>query len=249
MDLISLVSSEWRKLRSLPTMRWLLVAMMIGSVIATILGFMLSDLRHVAPNHGQPLGEALHTVGFASVLVMVAAIIGFAGEFRFGQADQTFLSTPRRGRVVAAKTMIYSFLGAIFGVLNAAVVLGTAWVWLTVKGYGLPMHQSTLWLTLLGGVASAVLYAAFGVAVGAALRNQIFGIVLVIVVQEALEAALFAASSSVGRWTASEAGDALRNFPEHGLLSMGAGAATLAAWAAGIGIIGYVRTRRQDITT
>jgi ABC-2 type transport system permease protein len=249
MALMRLVSSEWRKFRAVPTMWWLLLAMMAASVVATVLAFMLNDIRKVTPNQGHALGEALHTVGFASVLVMVAAIIGCAGEFRFGQADQTFLSTPKRGRVVAAKSVVYAFLGAIFGVLNASIVLGTAWIWLTIKGYGLPMHQSVLWLTLGGGVASAVLYAVFGIAVGAALRSQVLGIVLVLAVQQVLEASLFAASSSVGRWTASEAGDALRDFPQQGLLTMGTGAAILAAWAAGILSIGYIRTKRGDITT
>lgn len=249
MTMVRLVSSEWRKVRAIPTMWWLLLAMLVATAVGTVLAFMLNEIRDVPPNVGDGLGEGLHTVGFASVLVMVAAIIGMAGEFRFGQADQTFLSTPKRGRVVAAKSLVYGLLGAIFGGLNAAVALATAWTWLNIKGYGLPMHQSTLWLTLGGGIASAVLSAVFGIAVGAALRNQVIGIVLVLAVQQVLEGSLFAASSSVGRWTASESAAALRNLPQEGLLSMGAGAAALGAWAAGLLLLGYLRTKRGDITT
>jgi ABC-2 type transport system permease protein len=245
---LRLVQGEWRKMSSIPTMWWLLGGTVLLSAAGCLLGLISADMSDLAPNTGQGLKEGLHSVGAGSQLAEIAAIIGMAGEFRFGQANQTFLSEPRRSRVVVTKLAIYAVLGALFGILTSAAALGTSWIWLTAKGFGLPLRQDTLWLTLGGAVISAVLFAMLGVAVGAAMRNQVLAIVTVLAVQVIVETALFAASRSVGRFLPGEAGDALRRLPANGLLSPGMAAVALGCWVVGILVIGIVRTNRSDVT-
>ena len=246
--MFAIIVSEYRKARTTPTMAWLLAATIVVAAGGAILGFVAADLRDLVPNTGKGLRTGLHIVGLSSTIAEVAGIIGMAGEFRFGLADQTFLSTPRRGKVVAAKAVVYGLLGTGFGVVNAVVALATAWIWLTAKGDGLPFGQSLLWSILGGGVASAALFAILGVGIGALLRNQVVTIVAVLVVQTAVEPAILGASTGVGRLMPSIAAEGLRRFPDGDLLSMGPAAAVLAAWCAVALAAGFVRMRRADVT-
>ena len=242
-----IIVSEWRKLRSTPTMWWLLAATIVVAIGGAILGFVAADLRDLAPGTGEGLQTGLHIVGLSSTLAEVAGIIGMAGEFRFGQAEQTFLSTPRRSRVVVAKSVVYGLLGAVFGILNSALALATAWIWLTAKGVGLSLGQSLLWSILGGGVASAALFALLGVGIGALLRNQVVTIIAVLVIQTVIEPAILGASSGVGRFLPSVAAEGLRRFPAADLLSAVPAAAVLATWCAVVLTVGLLRTRRADI--
>ena len=243
-----IITSEWRKLRSTPTMWWLLAGAVLLCAVGAVGGLMVADVGKQPLNTGEGLRAALHAVGAGAVLAEVAGIIGMAGEFRFGQADQTFLSEPRRGRVLTAKVVVFTAVGLAFGVVSAAATLGASWVWLTVKGAGLPFGQPIIWSNLGGGVASAALDALLGVAVGAVLRNQVVAIVTVLAVQAGVESAVFQASTSVGRWLPARAGEALRQLPTEGLLSWQMGAIVLSAWVAGLLIAGATRTLRTDIT-
>lgn len=244
-----LIRSEFRKVRTIPTMWWLLLGVVVLISVGTMLGFVVADLQDLVLNEGEGLKWGLHTAGIGSTLAEIAAIIGMAGEFRFGQATQTFLSEPRRARVVVSKIVVYGLTGLAFGLAAAAVALATAWIWLTGKGIGLPFDQDLLWQILASGIASAGLFALLGVAVGAALRNQVTAIVTVLAVQLFLETSIFQASKDAGRWLPGLAGNALRRFPDEGLLAPATAALTLALWIAGILAIGFARTLRRDITT
>jgi ABC-2 type transport system permease protein len=243
-----IIVAEWRKLRSIPTMWWLLGGTILLSGVGAVGGLMVSNLGNRQLNSGEGLQTALHAVGAGSILVEIAGIIGMAGEFRFGQADQTFLSEPRRGRVVAAKCVVFTLVGLAFGLTSALVTFGGTWLSLTVRGIGLPMHQSIIWSTLSGGVASAVLMALFGVAVGALLRNQVVAIVTVLAIQAGVETTITQASTSVGRWLPGRAGEAIRQLPAKGLLSWQVAAVVLICWVAALMIAGAYRTLRNDIT-
>jgi len=246
-DMARIIRSEWRKIRSIPTMWWLLMGTVLLSAVGAMGGLMVSDLSSRELNSGVGLQNALHAVGAGSILAEIAAIIGMAGEFRFGQADQTFLSSPRRQRVVNAKVVTFLLVGLAFGIVSAAVTLGGSWLWLTIKGIGLPLQQQVIWSTLAGGVASAVLYALFGIGVAAVLRNQVVAIVAVLAIQAGVETTVFQASSSVGRWLPGRAGEALRQLPAEGLLSWQVGALVLTAWVVALLIAGTWRTLRRDI--
>lgn len=243
-----IITSEWRKLRSTPTMWWLLAGAVLLCAAGAVGGLMVADIGNRPLNTGEGLQTALHAVGAGAILAEVAGIIGMAGEFRFGQADQTFLSEPRRGRVLAAKVVVFTAVGLAFGVVSAAATLGASWIWLTIRGVGLSFGQSVIWSSLGGGVASAALSVLFGVAVGAVLRNQVVAIVTVLAVQAGVEGAVFQASRSVGRWLPGRASEALRQLPTDGLLSWRMGAIVLAAWVAGLLAAGAMRTLRSDVT-
>ena len=119
------------------------------------------------------LGSAgnLHNViggsGLASVMVLVLGILAMAGEFRHGTVTGTFLATPDRGRVVAAKLAAYALAGVGLALATALAGLAVALPWLAVKGAGIDLVDPEVGRALAGTLLAGALYGTAGVAVGA----------------------------------------------------------------------------------
>ena len=86
-----------------------------------------------------------------------------------------------------------------------------------------------------------------GVAVGTLIRNQVGAIVALVAYAFLVDAVLFAAVPSVGRYLPGKAGDALAGRPVEHLLAPGAGAAVLVAWTLAFVAAATVRDERSDV--
>ena len=86
-----------------------------------------------------------------------------------------------------------------------------------------------------------------GVAVGTLIRNQAGAIVALAAYALLVDAVLFAAVPSVGRYLPGKAGDALAGRPDELLLAPGLGAAVLIAWALAFLAAATVRNDRSDV--
>jgi ABC-2 type transport system permease protein len=244
-----LVRAEARKVLATPTIWWLLLGTIAIGIAGTIAPLVVTDKDAANLPSDRTLQEAMHGAAAGVILVVVAGIVGMAGEWRFGQASQTFLTTPRRRRIVGAKTVAYMVVGALFGIVAAAACTATAWIWYRANDVTLPLERSAVWLTLLGCVAVAVLFGALGVAIGAITRNQVLAIVGAMGWLVVVEPILFAASKPVFRWLPGMASISLRRQPADGLLSPGAAAAVLVAVVAVALVFGAGLVERDDVTS
>ena len=86
-----------------------------------------------------------------------------------------------------------------------------------------------------------------GVGVGTLIRNQAGAIVALAAYALLVDAVLFAAVPSVGRYLPGKAGDALAGRPDELLLAPGVGAAMLIAWALSFLAAATVRNDRSDV--
>jgi hypothetical protein len=182
------------------------------------------------------------------VLVLVAGILGMAGEWRFGQINQTFLTTPRRWQAVAVKGIVYLGIGAVYGIAAAVAATATAWGWYRTKDLTLPFERSAVWLTLLGCVAVAALFGVLGVAVGAIVRRPVPAIVGALAWTVLVEPALFAAAPTAFRWLPGIASLSLRRQPAEHLLSAGYAAIVLLAVIVAALVAGLRMVERDDVT-
>jgi ABC-2 type transport system permease protein len=124
-----LIAGELRKLLTTRQWLWLLLASLTITVLYAILDIAFAD----APDTftlplSTPQGQrTLLAVGGAGApLAAVLGAIGLTGEFRHRTATATFLATPRRGRVVAAKLATYALAGAGYGLAGIAVTIAIA---------------------------------------------------------------------------------------------------------------------------
>jgi ABC-2 type transport system permease protein len=243
-----LLHAELRKARATSVVWWLLLAAAGLGAVSTYLTIALGDAEGAALLTDSSLREAMHGASIGSILVAVAGIIGMAGEWRFGQASQTFLTTAQRWRVVRVKAIVYAGIGLLYGSVASAAATATAWGAYRGEGVALPLERSAVWLTLLGVITAAGLLALLGIAIGAVVRNQVIAIVATLAWFFLLEPLVYSASLSVARWLPGLASAALARMPEDGNLSPGQAAVVLAGIVA-IGLAMGIRlTEREDVS-
>jgi ABC-2 type transport system permease protein len=188
-------------------------------------------------------------VTLLSGAALLLGILGMAGEFRHQTVTQTFLVTPDRGRVVAAKLVAYPLAGIALALVIVTFTATLATAWLAAKGITPSLLDARLGRVLLGAVLAAGLCGLVGVGVAALVRNQVaalVGVVVWVLLVEGLLMSLLHAPS-MARWLPSTAAAALTN-PGGGQLSRVAGSLLLAGYALALALVGTRLVVRRDIT-
>jgi hypothetical protein len=192
-------------------------------------------------------------VGAPATLLSGAAlllgILGMTGEFRHHTITQTFLTTPDRGRVVAAKLTAYALVGFAVAILGLAVTTAIAVPWMSAKGLSVSLFDGGLGRVLVGTLLAAGLSGLVGVGVGALIRNQVAAVVSVLVWVLVVEGLLvnLVNTPGLGKWLPSAAAAALTN-PSGGHLSSWAGGLLFAAYGLGFAVVGTRLVMRRDVT-
>ena len=189
-------------------------------------------------------------VTLLSGAALLLGILGMAGEFRHQTVTQTFLVTPDRGRVVAAKLVAYPLAGIALAVTNLAFTAAVATGWLAAKGITPSLLDARLGRVLLGAVLAAGLCGLVGVGVAALVRNQVaalVGVAVWVLLVEGLLMSLLHTPSSLAKWLPSAAAAALTNPGGAGLYRL-AGALLLTGYALALALIGTRLVVRRDIT-
>jgi ABC-2 type transport system permease protein len=242
--MIALIRSEIAKVTSVRAPRWVLLAQ-VALLAAAASGAVVSGIssRRLATPDGLRL--LMEHGGIVAIMSLAVGITLSAGEFRQGTVVDTYLTEPRRERVVVAKLAAGGITGLVTGVTVAAATLGIAAAWCSAKGVAL--DWAVAWRSVVGITLWQALYTVIGVALGAMIRAQTAAVVTAVVWLFVAETALAQLLSSVGRWLPATAARALGNGPETGLLSQLGGGLVLAAWTAAAGVGAIVLTRRRDL--
>lgn len=185
----ALIRAEIRKLLS--TRVWLFL--LLGSTLLGALFSILTLSFAGEPNSGLPARDdpaiqptVFNPAGSAVVFAVILSIIGITQEFRHRTATPTFLTTPSRGRVVAAKLVVYLVAGLGYAAATAVVLLAIGVPWLRSSGAQVSLAGET-GKVLVGGIVATGLYALIGVGVGALVRSQVGAVVGVLVYLFVLE--------------------------------------------------------------
>ena len=188
-------------------------------------------------------------VTLLSGAALLLGILGMAGEFRHQTVTQTFLVTPDRGWVVAAKLVAYPLAGITLALTILASTAAVATGWLAAKGITPSLFNARLGRVLLGAVLAAGLCGLLGVGVAALVRNQVAALVGVAVWVLLIEGLLLSLlnAPSLGKWLPSAAAAALTN-PGGAPLSRLAGTLLLAGYGLALALVGTRLVVRRDIT-
>ena len=188
-------------------------------------------------------------VTLLSGAALLLGILGMSTEFRHQTVTQTFLVTPDRGRVVAAKLVAYPLAGITLALSVLAFTAALATAWLAAKGITPSFLDARLGRVLLGAVLAAGLCGLVGVGVAALVRNQVaaqVGVAVWVLLIEGLLMSLLNAPS-LGKWLPSAAAAALTN-PGGAPLSRLAGTLLLAGYGLALALVGTRLVVRRDIT-
>jgi ABC-2 type transport system permease protein len=202
---------------------------------------------------------------FGLLLVMLLAILVITNEFYHQTATATFLATPKRTKVIAAKLITASLAGVMFWLITTAISVGVGSLYFGAENLTNSLGHWTAQQALLLNLLVYVLWSIFGIGIGVLIRSQIgatitaavlytvgtwAAIIVLTLIHElvikkdwVLESAVYIpplASMHVVGGLATQLGDT-------DLPPRWAGALVLIVWAAVLGTVGTLITRKRDI--
>ncbi|SOD83691.1 ABC transporter permease [Streptomyces sp. Ag109_G2-15] len=190
------LASEWTKIRSVRSTMWTLgvfILLVVG--IGLLAGFAVSG-------SGDLSGQSPLTLGFFGLLIGMMCIITLgvlttASEYGTGMIRTTMTACPSRGRVLAAKSIVFF---AIAFVVTLATVSFVAMVHASMlKGHGASTPSGGEWLKATVGISLYIaLLGLLSLLVGSIIRHSAGAITIMIgAVLAPLVIALFMNASSL----------------------------------------------------
>jgi ABC-2 type transport system permease protein len=242
---IALVRSELLKLRTTRTALSLIVGMVALVVLVTL-------LNGLVPREPSLLGrkEQFQLLANGSIASAFAAILGLMSvttEIRHGTIRPTMLTTPRRTRVLVAKLIATTAFGGALGTIGVALSYGIGTLCLDARGIPTALTAGDRRLAVVGAIAVSALWGAFGVAVGAVIRNQVGAIVGGLIWVLFVESILFGLVPSVGRFLPATAANALTQIDTPHQLPVTVGVLLFCAYIAAAIAAAAVITERRDL--
>jgi ABC-2 type transport system permease protein len=190
-----------------------------------------------------------------SIGALFASMLGamsITGEIRHGTIRPTFLATPRRARVIAAKVAASAFAGVGVGLLAEALTAGVEAAGLAARGVDVELSAGDYTRLLAGGAVAGAFFAAIGVGVGAVVRNQVAAVVGLcvwllfiepILIGDVPSAAKFAPGASAGALTGATQMQIATD-----LVAPALGVLLLALYAAAASAAGSIATAHRDVS-
>ncbi len=245
----ALLAAELIKLRTTRTFVALAAVAVGTSLLITALTSLLTE-----PTEESVLTD-IFTSDTSSLFILILAIVGIAGEWRHRTITSSLLAAPDRIRFQAAKTLAFAAAGLVLSVLISIAVAIVAYTILSARD--LPVPEAGELAAQIGRNAIiAALLGAFGVGIGAIVRNQPVAIVGVLVFSFALEPALLALAPDVAAYgpfvglplsvqgiPAEDVG-----FGDVDLLGPWLAGLGMLAWIGATFAVGAILLRRRDLT-
>jgi ABC-2 type transport system permease protein len=242
-----------------------------GAAFALLFGLLYTSESYLDqsgdnPFGGAPTGDAtqiansVYTAGLSVgyLLMLVIGVIQIGAEYRHRTITSTFLTQPRRPRVMLGKVLALVLVAAAYGLLSlvGSVLVGAV----TLQARGAEAFPSAQVLrTLVLSLLVLGLWALIGLGAGILIPNQVAALLIAVGVAWIVEpiAGLAIKQWDFGRehiapYLPSEASQAVINTAlasaDDVRLSWWGGAITLVVWAAAFAGVGIVRVVRQDIS-
>lgn len=239
--MIALFHSELLKLRTTRTAVVLAGGLFAITTVAVVGSLILADEMDATTQADLPAAAS-----FALLFAILFGILVMTGEFRHGTATPTFLVTPRREQVLAAKTLAAVAGAIVLAVVSLLLVYLIAVPWLLATGHDLFVFDEDPLRTALALTAAAAIWGALGVGVGAVVRSQVGAIVGALVWFLILEGLVGVISDDVSPYLPGAAiGAVFESTPE---LSSWGGAAVSIGYALAFCVAGTILVSRRDLT-
>ena len=246
-----LIHAEFLKLRTTRAFFYSALAALAFVPLTLAITILTAGNEGAGPalNTSEGIRQVFSAASSGTVIILIIGILVMAGEFRHNTATSTFLITPDRKRVVGAKLIASTLIGAGLAAAASALTLAIAIPWLAVKNVDFSVWSGDVGFVLLGSIAATALYAMVGVGVGSLIRNQTAAVVVALVWVMIVEGLLVSFLPDVGRWLPGGAVAALTGVttPNGGLLSMWAGALLFAGYGLAFATAGTRLVLQRDI--
>jgi len=204
--------------------------------------------------------STVYTAGLslAYLLTLVVGVMSIGSEYRHKTITSTFLSTPKRIRVMVAKVTSLLGIGAFYGVVFLVGSVGVGGATIAIKGFSPVPEAGPIARALALSLLVLGLWSLLGLGAGILIPNQVAAILIAVGAAWIVEPlagfllGLVSWGKSVVPYMPSQATSAMvgqvNTSSTTELLSWWAGALVLVAYAAVLAGIGSFLTVRRDVT-
>lgn len=227
----------------------IIVVLYVGAVsggLGAALGYATGDVEGAGLPDTQLSGLIYSfAVSLGYVFPVLLGTLTVTGEYRHQTLTPTFLATPRRGVVLAAKVVSGLVMGLAAGVIAFVASVGAGAGALAIFGAPAGLDSSDTWALIGRGLLAMALWGIIGVGLGVLVRNQVAGIIIVLAFTQFVEpllrtAAMALPALKIGPYLPGAASDALVGSSFYSLMqTAGVGSAGLDWWAGALVLLGY----------
>jgi ABC-2 type transport system permease protein len=181
------LGSEWVKLRSVRSTFWALTVTIVlgiglGAVISAATAHAYARLSVSGKLSWDPTGISQSGVAIASVAIAVLGVLCISSEYSSGMIRTSLIAVPKRGRVLAAKSLVFALATFAVGevVCFAAFFVGQA----LISGHAphATLGDPGVARAVVGGGLYLAVLAVLGVAAGTLLRHAAAAITCMVAV-------------------------------------------------------------------
>ena len=182
-----MLRSEWTKLRSVRSTFWALT-------VTVVLGIGLGAAISAATAHGyakssvsqklswDPAGVSQAGVAIASLAIVVLGVLCISSEYSSGMIRTSLIAVPKRGRVLAAKSLVFAGVTFVVGEVTCFVAFFVGQALISGHAPHAALGDPGVARAVAGGGLYLAALAVLSVAAGALLRHPAAAIASMIAV-------------------------------------------------------------------
>jgi len=134
------------------------------------------------------------------LFAIILGLLLMASEYRHGTAVATFLTSPKRSRVVLAKLGVGALASSVVMIVSVIAGIVAGWLALqTVENVAQPSENLFLNL-ILASVLAGVVLGVIGLAIGTLIRNQLLAIVSTLIYLFVIDPLLLTLAPDAGKY-------------------------------------------------
>jgi ABC-2 type transport system permease protein len=249
--------SEWTKLYSLRSTRYLLLATAIMTIGFGIIATAFNASRWTTMTAAEkaafdPLATSLLGVRFGVLAIGVLGVLLITGEYTTGMIRSTMTAVPKRLPVLWGKAGVYALVALVLAIPAAFIAFFAGQAILSGKHIQIAFAHPGVPAAVLGAAAYLTLVGLFAMGLGAIMRNTAAGIAtfagIMFVVPPLISILPASITNSIDPYLPSNAGQAMMQIGHHAhTLSPGAGLAVFAGYVAAVIAAAAVLLVKRDV--
>jgi ABC-2 type transport system permease protein len=170
------VRSEWVKLRSVRSTFWALAVTVVlgiglGAVISAVTAHAYAKFSAAQKLSWDPTGVSQSGVAIASLAIVVLGVLFISSEYSSGMIRASLIAVPRRGRVLAAKSLVFAGVTFVVGEVTCFAAFFAGQVLISGHAPTAALGDPGVARAVVGGGLLLTALAVLSVAAGVLLRH------------------------------------------------------------------------------
>jgi hypothetical protein len=179
--------SEWTKLRSVRSTFWALTVTVVlgvglGAVISAVTAHAYAKMSVSGKLSWDPTGVSQAGVAIASLAIVVLGVLCISSEYSSGMIRTSLIAVPKRGRVLAAKSLIFAGVTFVVGEVTCFLAFFAGQALISGHAPHAALGDPGVARAVAGGGLYLAALAVLSVAAGALLRHPAAAIASMIAV-------------------------------------------------------------------